>query len=679
MCYVKASEATPGLNGLQTLLTISSAHNTQGTMKTIRLHLIMVLLVFAAKIHATPEIDSLQQILPATTDTTRVNILNRLSQLHWYSDPESSLSYAREALVSAQSINFEPGISSAFRNLGVANDVMGNYDEALTWYQKALAIVRTSGDEASEGAVLNNVGLAYFNQGEVTQATEHYLMALPILERTGPPARLASVLNNLGLVYHKMNRQNESLEYHRRAYEIRKQISDKHGTAASLHNIGFCYDSMDNTDSALVYYRQSEAIKSEGNDLYGLATTLNNIGNIYQRLGNLREAEKYFLRVLDLRTRLNDLSGLASAHYNLSLIYRNNGRLEESLREAYKALGYATKSGAQVREYTIYGGLMSIYKSMGNYEKALEYYEKYADLKHSLFSLERSNQVAELQEKYEAEKKEKEIAFLNYENEMKSIQMEKQRSQNRFIIFSLYILLILLGLVALFLHFRYRYKHKLQLENERTIQQQKGFKAVLEAEENERMRIARELHDGLGQILSTTKLQLYALEEHLADETRQSLETPLSMIDEAVNEVRSISHNMMPAALMRLGLVSALNEMARKINLANKIEVVIKAAQFEPRPGFSAEIGIYRIVQEILNNALKHSNASRITVTLLREDRNINLSIEDNGIGLENEKVETSSGIGWLSINTRVNMLNGSISINSLKGLGTVVNVKLVA
>lgn len=121
---------------------------------------------------------------------------------------------------------------------------------------------------------------------------------------------------------------------------------------------------------------------------------------------------------------------------------------------------------------------------------------------------------------------------------MKRIQMEKQRSQNKFIIFTLYLLLILLGLVALFKHFRFRYKHNLQLENERTVQHQKGFKAVLEAEENERMRISRELHDGLGQILSTTKLLLYALEEHLADETRQSLETPWSMIDEAVNEVR---------------------------------------------------------------------------------------------------------------------------------------------
>jgi signal transduction histidine kinase len=187
------------------------------------------------------------------------------------------------------------------------------------------------------------------------------------------------------------------------------------------------------------------------------------------------------------------------------------------------------------------------------------------------------------------------------------------------------------------------------------------------------------LHDGLGQILSTTKLQLYSIEENVAETARENLNTSLSLIDEAVNEVRSISHNMMPAALIRLGLVPALNEMARKINQSNKIEVIIDTSHFNYRLELGAEIAIYRIVQEILNNALKHSDATRITVRLGRSDHNINLSIEDNGVGIDTEKVGKSNGIGWLSINTRVSMLNGSISINSLKGLGTVVNVQLVA
>jgi signal transduction histidine kinase len=202
---------------------------------------------------------------------------------------------------------------------------------------------------------------------------------------------------------------------------------------------------------------------------------------------------------------------------------------------------------------------------------------------------------------------------------------------------------------------------------------------VLEAGENERIRIARELHDGLGQILSTAKLQLYSLEEQLDSESKANLQNTLSIIDEAVVEVRTISHNMMPAVLMRLGLVPALHEMARKINMAKKVKIDLGVDDFNNHLSKDAEIAIYRIVQEILNNALKHSNASRIDIRLKRRNNDVLLSIGDNGIGMDASKVEKSSGIGWLSINARVSMLNGSISINSMNGTGTVVNVKLVA
>ena len=637
------------------------------------------LLLIPFAVAASPEADSLRTLLPGASDTTRVSILNRLSVLHWYSDPKQARVYATEALEISTKLDHDIGVGAALRNLGVANDVMGNYDSALVWYEKALELARRKNDIISEAAVLNNIGLSNYNKGEVSLATEKYIQALEILEKLDQPVRLASVLNNLGLVYFKLNRKDKAVEYHRRAFEIREEMSDKHGMGASLHNIAFCFEELSLPDSAIGYYEKSLEIKRQINDLYGMGLTLNNIGGIYSDKSEYDKAVEYLSEAIAIRSRINDKTGLASTHYNLSLIYQRTGQYDRAVSEALIALDFAQETGAQVREYTIYGGLMQTYREMGNFEKALEYYEMYFNLKQNVFSLERSQQIADLQEKYEAERKEKEIAFLSHENELKTLQVERQRSRTRSIIFAMYGLLLLTGIVILLIYYRVRYKHRLQLEKERISQQQQGFRAVLEAEENERMRIARELHDGLGQILSTTKLQLYSIEESVAETSRENLNTSLSLIDEAVNEVRSISHNMMPAALIRLGLVPALNEMARKINLSNKIEVIIDTTLFNYRLELGAEIAIYRIVQEILNNALKHSDATRIIVKLERSEQSIHLSIEDNGIGLDTEKVGSSNGIGWLSINTRVSMLNGSISINSLKGSGTVVNVQLVA
>lgn len=648
-------------------------------MKPIKYAITTALLCFSLFINAFAISDPAPKVLTEAQGNSLIDSLNQLSQRHWYSDPLLAEKYAAEALQISEEFNYNKGKIAAFRNLGVSNDVMGNYDLALEWYARALSNSRKENDAGAEGALLNNIGLAHFNKGSMDQAMENYMLALPILEKTGPPARLASVLNNLGLILHNLNRQPEAISYHQEAYLIRKQENDLYGMGASLNNIGLCFESMEVNDSAMMYYRNSETIKRAINDRFGLATTLNNIGNLYKRDGSYKDAVNCFYETISLRNALNDKSGLASAHYNLSLVFQQTGQYEMSLAEAYKALDFALETGAQVREYKIYGGLMQTYREMGNFEKALEFYEKYFELKQSVFSLERSQQVADLQGKYETEKKEKEIADLNHENEVKTLQIEKQRSQTRFFIYSAFGILLLLGMAAMYFYNRIRYQHKLQIEKERIRQQQQGFRAVLEAGENERIRIARELHDGLGQILSTAKLHLYSLEEQLDFESKASLQDTLSIIDEAVGEVRTISHNMMPAVLMRLGLVPALHEMVRKINMAKKVEIDLELDDLSNHFSKDAEIAIYRIVQEILNNSLKHSNASRVDISLRRRNNNVLLSIGDNGIGMDTSQLEKSSGIGWLSINARVSLLNGSISINSVNGTGTVVNVKLVA
>ncbi|MFW5725810.1 MAG: tetratricopeptide repeat protein [Bacteroidota bacterium] len=645
----------------------------------IRLILIAQLLVMPWIKAFTAPADSLILQLETAMGSEKADLLNEISVKYWYSDPSLAQAYASQALELARELDYPRGVIQAYRNLGVVNDVSGNYDDAISWYTLGIEKARHTGDSASLGALYNNVGLAWANKGVYEKATDYYLQALPLLETKGTPVRLASVLNNLGLVYYELGRHDEALTYHERALETRRQLNSKQGIGASLHNIGMVYASKKEPDTALTYFLQSETVKREINDYYGLATTLNSIGSIHLNQNRYNEAEKYYLEAVKIRERTGDKTGLAIDHYNLGLVAQRIGNYQRSISEMFAALEYARESGALVREYRVYGGLMETYRRLGDFEQALHYYQKYSTLKDSVFSLERTEQISRLKQEFEYEQQQQQIALLNTENELNNLTIERQRVQTRWMIITFSVILLSMIMAGFFIRKRIQYQHQITLQQELHKQQEKGFKAIMEAQENQRMIFARELHDGLGQILSTAKLQLYALESHLIQPLKENLATSLGLLDDAITEVRSISHDMMPAALMRLGLVAALNEMARKINAAGAIKVIVVAEPDKPRLRLEAEIAVYRIVQEIINNAIKHSSATEIVITYINQEGNITLGIEDNGKGLDKKKIQSTKGIGWLNINTRVNMFNGTININSQQGAGTRVEVKLVA
>jgi len=207
------------------------------------------------------------------------------------------------------------------------------------------------------------------------------------------------------------------------------------------------------------------------------------------------------------------------------------------------------------------------------------------------------------------------------------------------------------------------------------IQQRDSFKAVIEATEKERKRVAEDLHDGLGQLLSTAKLNLTAIEPAPNSEEQSSINTSLSLLDEACQEVRHISHNMMPGTLIRLGLVSAVKEQARKINESGKILVTVEVSGFEDRMDEAREIAIYRVIQELLNNAIRYSGATDIEIKLEQLADGYLFRIKDNGKGFDRKMLEQSKGIGWRNIRSRIDLLQGNIDLKTAPGKGTVLNI----
>jgi signal transduction histidine kinase len=208
------------------------------------------------------------------------------------------------------------------------------------------------------------------------------------------------------------------------------------------------------------------------------------------------------------------------------------------------------------------------------------------------------------------------------------------------------------------------------------------FIAVIEAQELERKRIAGDLHDSVGQMLSLSKLHLSEIidsSEAISDENSQMLVRSAQIIDEACQEVRNISHNLMPGPLIRLGLTSAVKELVRKINTSKKVHAVFSSNLNDERLNEKVEISVYRIIQEVLGNILKHSGASEIKIDLDKNDNELLiLSIKDNGIGIEKEKITTSTGIGWKNIYSRLSIINGTMDVDSVRNQGTEIKIKVI-
>ncbi len=313
---------------------------------------------------------------------------------------------------------------------------------------------------------------------------------------------------------------------------------------------------------------------------------------------------------------------------------------------------------------------------MKDFQKAYEYKVLFSIASDSILNERMTGQIAEMQTKFETEKKEVENLALRRKTEVQNLQLENESQKRRSQLFVSLSLFILTMLSFLLIYNRRKHKQKIIHTAELAEAEKIRFRDVFEAEEKERVRIAQDLHDGLGQLLSTARLNVAGFEDLFSENDKPDLDRSLKIIDEACNEVRSISHNLMPSALIRLGLIPAVKEVVDNINSAKTIKIEFNT-NIETTLGNSIDITVYRIIQEILNNMIKHSKTNTIDLQIIKTETNLDITIKDNGIGFNVNELKDAKGIGWKNIFSRVSMLNGNIKIESKPQIGTAVFINL--
>ena len=532
--------------------------------------------------------------------------------------------------------------------------------------------LKTKDQTAFIQAELINGNIAYF-KGKHDEALKIYMDALQIAEQAKLHLQIAAVCNEIGTLLKKNKALKKALEYYTRALAEASVVKHDEQMANAYNNIGLIYEEEGNYAKALAQYQRSLLAYQKIKDKLGESYSLEYIGYVYALMKNYDLAVTNLQKSLSLRIELKDNYGIAICLIELTEVFRDKKDQRLAIAYAKRAISFSRESNYPDMLQKGYALLAEIYEHEQNYAAAYQAHQQYTAVKDSIFNIEKSKQINELQTKYETEKKEQKIDLLNKEN---TIQKLKLTQRDGIIVVITAVFLGCLFIVYL-LYNRYRLKQQTRLQAEVMMQQDLATKAVLTAEENERKRIAGELHDGLGQMFSAVKLNLSAISENLTfkDEHNEKMfDKTLHLVDESCKEVRAISHQMAPNVLLKAGLTSAVRDFIDKID-ARKLKVNLTTFGLQERLDPNIEIVLYRVIQETVNNVIKHAKASALDIQLTKDVEGINVMIEDNGTGFNVALLEKFDGIGLKNIRTRVAYLKGTVDFSSRPDQGTLVAI----
>ena len=432
---------------------------------------------------------------------------------------------------------------------------------------------------------------------------------------------------------------------------------------------------------ALYYFKKAEKENLKTSNEVFLGKILQNLGATYAH-DKIKKFDSAIF-VYDKALLIFKKRNLQNFIFN---IYTNKGVAFNKKKEFNKALLFFQKADSiQLKEYNqkskeiLYGFMADTYKNVLNFKKALECIEWQKKLQNTINEKEQSIAIKEIQTKYETQKKELENLNLKTKNEHEMLWIY------------IFISLIIAGSTVAYLKVNnLRKKEKIaiqekELQNERLEKALKdheleSIESMLQGQEKERIKIANDLHDNLGSMLVTLKLNFQNIKERrdtIKTEEDRLYEKTDSLLEEAYQKVRTIAHTKNAGVIANDGLVPAVKNIADKISLPGKLNVEVIAFGLDTRLENTLEVSIFRMIQEILTNIIKHSSANKATIQLTKHDDSLNIIIEDNGIGFNPSRIDEMEGMGLNNIKKKVQYMNGTFTIDSFEGKGTTIIIDL--
>lgn len=548
------------------------------------------------------------------------------------------------------------------------NFQLKNFDSTIELGNKALKLARKNTDSVSVAEIMRHVGVASYFKGNYDVAALNFQSAIAILEKSNQPAKLAPVYNELAKLYRKTRDLDRALQNYNKADALYRQLKDSTGIAMILNESGVVFEYREDFNEAIRRYSSSLDIAVKKGDSLSVSYSLSNIAGVYVIQKKFDIAERNLLRALHIRELLKDSFAIALTYSDLGVAMNGKGDYAKAIQYLDRSNRMAEQLKYPELQSNNYNELSAIAQKQGDFQQAFSYFMKRSAIRDSLYALEKTKQIEELNARYESAQREKEIQQ----------QKSKIHTQN-LLITGITGLVLLTGLLLLSWYRRSKLRQETAMKTELMRQQENAIRAVMEAEENERQRIAKDLHDGVGQMMSAAKMNLSAFESELKfdnEEQRQSFEKVINLVDESCREVRTVSHVMMPNALLKNNLGDAIREFTGKLNQKD-LRVSVYTEGLDERLDSNIETMLYRVIQECVNNTIKHAEASTLDISLIRDKDGISGTIEDNGKGFDATDPEKKKGIGMKNISSRIEYLKGTVDVDSAPGRGTVVGLHI--
>lgn len=618
--------------------------------------------------------DSLLKLLPqATDDSGRVMLLVKVSAMYAKGNYDSALLYMNKAAGFAagkKAGGCMPFINNGFFLLYYYNN---NYKKAIEYAVKNIAIGEKNGDDKLLAKTFNNLASANNESGNYKAAIEYSLKCLALTEKindsAGFPIRNLTVSNT----YYNLRQYDKTIYYSKRAITFGKQFNNSFAVLMGLNNTAAAYAGLHKMDSAILFQEQQLKLAEQEEDTMAIYYALVNLCQNHFIINNQAGVEKYSAMLNKIAPEISDKKAIAEMFNVNALRFILRKEYASAKTELDSGIAFSIKENADALG-NLYQSYSKFYFIQNKIKEAEDYAYKYDSLQSVANIKELNFYLEDLSVQYETEKKEARL-------KLQQVQLRQKGNLVYFLIAGSIALLI----ISLLTYLNYRNRRKLQQTRIEELEREKQLmaaEAVLKGEEQERSRLAKDLHDGLGGMLSGIKYSLSNMKENLimTPGNAQAFERSIDMLDSSIREMRRVAHNMMPEMLLKYGLNTALKEFCNEIDQGGVTRITYQSIGMDDSViDQTTAVTIYRIVQELVNNAIKHAQAQNLVVQLhvANPEKLLTITVEDDGKGFDKNMLPVSKGIGWSNIQNRVDFLNGKIDVSSELGNGTSVLIEI--
>ncbi|PRX53823.1 ATP-binding protein [Flagellimonas meridianipacifica] len=511
------------------------------------------------------------------------------------------------------------------------------------------------------------------NQEEL--AFGNYLIAKDVYAAIDSLEHVAKV--NLQIVQLLNASKNKSLDYRPFLEEyvtFAEQKNDPNLLSRAYMQVGKCFINLD-PQKTILYFKKAAEENQRTTDSLMTAKIHHNIGVLFaEHTPHLDSSVYHYDLALKQYKKQNLIDYISYIYNNKATVYKKQNDYKKAIQNYLKADSLPIKEYRKNNKKLLYGFLSDAYERNKDYENATKYLKLHLAYKDSIGEDEQNKVMLDIQEKYDNEK-------LRADN----LESEARRIQNRNFLFAAIGLLIVVGSLAILLQKNTTKKRQLA-EQEAILKQQRvdnllkeqelvSIDAMIAGQEKERQKVAGELHDDLGSMMATIKLHFDQAKIANQDPALQHAQR---LLEEAYEKVRSMAHNKNSGLMSNQGLLQAIKKMAKTIGETNAMEVVVEDFGLGERMENSLELSIFRMIQELVANAIKHAEASKVNIQLTQHEENLNIIVEDNGKGFDRSQLDKESdGMGLTNIEKRVEHLEGNFTVDSILGKGTSILIDI--